>query len=221
MTVPELEGRSGEGRGEVAARVLRGPAAPAKPGPPSRWEWESAWATHGAGQRLSLLPASARNVCDTALPRGREREAADGPERRARPGIPHRQRSRPAARGRRGLTGCSWPAVFLAVGLDPAGGQFPICFVRGCAQPFSSCRWLGLSRGPEVRLALPPTPVSLGSSWDLRRVRQARRPGGSRSSQGRCRPSPSPPGWPRGGAWRWQESGPSSGLGGGGVGAVM
>ena len=75
-------------RGEVAARVLRGPAAPAKPGPPSWWEWESAWATHGAGQRLSLLPASARNVCDTALPRGREREreAADGPSAEPGPG---------------------------------------------------------------------------------------------------------------------------------------
>lgn len=223
---PRAPGRDpnsgGRRAGRSPARVLRGPAAAARPGRPSRWEWESARATHGAGQRLSLLPASARNVCDTALPRGREREAADGPERRARPGIPHRQRARPAAPGEEGAH-----RLLLAGGLSgswvrPSRRPVPHLLCERLRSAIFFLPLVGPLSRPRGPIGTDPCPCLPGKFLGpQRRVRQARGPGGSRSSQGRCLASPGPPGWPRGGAWRWQESGPSSGRGGGGVGAVM
>lgn len=73
---------------------------------------------------------------------------------------------------------------------------------------------LSRPRGP---IGTAPIPVSLGSSWDLRRVQQAPGPGGSRSSQGPAGPPQAPQGGPEaepGGGRKVGQAGGWVGVGG-------
>lgn len=233
---------AGEQRGRHARPAATGPLWPGRDLPP-RWEWESARATQRAGQRLSSPNLS--GCLRHCTPPG----AGEGDRYWARPRIPghgsHTGGGTDPSLWEEGA-GAGQPSSGDWVRSQPQG-QCPhlagrafaesLCGTLGSAIFFLLPGWASPG-GPEVRLALPPSPCLSGTFLRPRAGRQAEQgrrrvrqgwahptgaglgPRRERSSQACCRPSLSPPGWPRGGAWRWKESGPSPRLGWG-AGAVM